>query len=109
MRRAAASFKGMTSCPCGPYPKHLGMLSDDLLKVIASQSTLWEKYGQLIVTLISKPDEGLIPIALYRAAYRVLARVKGTKLQDWAAKLDCCYTVFIWWQVGESRMPCGGS
>ncbi len=37
IRRALASFKSRTSCKCGLLPMHLGMLSDDLLKVIASQ------------------------------------------------------------------------
>ena len=97
IRRAALSFKARTSRPCGLHPKHLGMVSNELLGLIARQWTIWERYGQvprqerqLIVTLINKPDGGLRPIALFRAAYRVLARVNVKKLQDWAAKLDCC-------------------
>jgi hypothetical protein len=45
---------------------------------------------QLNVTLIPKPDGGLRPIALFRGAYRVLARVNVKSLQDWASRLDCC-------------------
>ncbi len=97
IRRAALSFKKRTACPCGLHPKYIGMVSDSLLQVIARQWTLWERYGQvpvqerqLIVTLINKPDGGLRLIALFRAAYTVLARVKVRRLQDWAAKLDCC-------------------
>ena len=97
IRSSGRSFKARTPCPCGLHPKHFGMLSDRLLGVIARQWTLWERYGQvpkaerqLIVTLIPKPDGGLRPIALFRGAYRVLARVNVGRLQDWAAKLDCC-------------------
>ena len=35
-------------------------------------------------------DGGLRPIALFRGAYRVLARVNVRRLQDWASRLDCC-------------------
>ncbi len=37
IRRAASSFKSRPSGPRGLHPKHLGTVSEDLLKVIASQ------------------------------------------------------------------------
>ena len=71
IRRAAWSFKARASCPCGLHPKHLGMVSNEVLGLIARQWTIWERYGQvprkerlLIVTLINKPDGGLRPIVL---------------------------------------------
>ena len=47
IRKSGRSFKTRTSCPRGLHPKHFGMLSDRLLKVIARQWTLWERYGQV--------------------------------------------------------------
>lgn len=97
VRSAAGVFKSRTSCPCGLHPRHFGMLSDGLTRLIARQWTLWERYGQvprakrqLVVTLTPKPDGGLRPIALFRGAYWVLARVNVKRLQDWASRLDCC-------------------
>jgi hypothetical protein len=87
IRSTAASFENRTPCPRGLHPKHLGKLSDDLLDKTARQWTLWERYGQLplqerqlVVTLISKPDGGLRPIALYRAASKALTRVNVSRL-----------------------------
>lgn len=97
IRKASASFKNRKSCPCGLHPRHLAMLSDELLEAVARQWTFWERYGQvprqerqLTIALTDKPDGGLRPIALFRAAYRMMARVNVARLQDWAAQLDCC-------------------
>ena len=41
----------------------------------------------LSVILIGKPDGGIRPIALYRAAYRVLSRIKLNRLQRWVVTI----------------------
>ena len=42
IRRAALSVKSRTSCPCGLHPKHVGMVSNELLDLIARQWTIWK-------------------------------------------------------------------
>ena len=96
LRRLARSFKRRTGvAPDGCHPRHLAMLNDDALEVLALLHFLLEKSGflpdqQRFVTifLLDKASGGTRPIWLSTAFYRLWAKARREDAAVWAADHD---------------------
>ena len=89
-RKAAGSFKVVTSCSDGWHPRHFGHLSDAATRCLGMLWTLFEWTGKWpeseavgVVVLIPKPSGGRRPIMLFRSMYRVYARIRSFKVRAW--------------------------
>jgi hypothetical protein len=89
IRTAARSFSTTTSSVDGMHPRQFDYLSDQALAVLADffqifEIAEWPTDEQIVmVRLVPLKDGGLRPIALFRAAYRIVSKMRVWQFRDW--------------------------
>ena len=90
IRAAAKSFKLRTTAVEGWHPRHFAALPDESLTGLGLLWHLFEvavwwpdSEAELLAKLIPKPKGGLRPIMWFRSCYRVFARARRSKVQEW--------------------------
>ena len=86
LRKASASFPAFTAVVDGWHPRHFSLLSDACLMALAGILEMIEGLGEfprvtqdMLVALLPKDDGGLRPIGLYRALFRLWARMRRSE------------------------------
>ncbi len=71
-------------------PRHIGLLSDDALEILATMCNLWELGGcyprfmeAVIVKLLVKKDGGSRPIMLFRSVFRIHCKARKGFATKW--------------------------
>jgi len=96
LRRLARSYKRRTGvAPDGWHPRHVALLNDEALEVLALLYLLLEKSGHLpnqqrfvAIFLLDKPTGGTRPVGLFTAFYRLWAKARQEDAAAWAADHD---------------------
>ena len=84
--------------PDGWHPRHIGLLSNNLLEVLSTLYEILERTGhmpqqqrQVHVFLLNKTSGGTRPIGLFTAFYRVWSKARATTAAAWVADHDRKY------------------
>ena len=94
IRSAALGFKATTAMSVdGFHVRHLALLSDDALEVLARLVHAMESVGRVppqlrtvMVILLEKPAGGFRPIGIFSAVYRVWGKARRPYCVEWEAK-----------------------
>ncbi len=95
LRMSAKSFSPTTACTDGLPPKAVGLLSDDLLGLLATMANVWVGRavwptceGQVHIVLLPKPTGGERPIGLFRSIVRVVCKAVAWDGLQWFGEQD---------------------
>ena len=96
LRQTARSFKKRTGvAPDGWHPRHMALIPDEGLEVLAILYEIMEVCGHLpmqqslvCVFLLDKPSGGTRPIGLFTAFYRVWSKARQGLAAQWASRND---------------------
>jgi len=123
IRVASASFKENTAVVDGWHPRHFGLLSNGALWALANILNTIELLGEfpevmqnLLVALIEKDTGGHRPIGLFRALFRVWAKIRKKHWTDWEDSTDPDHmfgagtnrgaTDLVWRQAFRNEVAC---